>query len=70
MAGIYIHIPFCKTFCSYCDFYSITDNSEAEPFVKALMLETALQAGYLEGEDIETVYFGADARNSIAGRLS
>lgn len=58
MAGIYIHIPFCKTFCSYCDFYSITDNSETEPFVQALMLETALQDGYLEGEDIETVYFG------------
>ena len=58
MAGIYIHIPFCKSFCSYCDFYSITDNSETESFVQALMLETAMQAGYLDGEAIETVYFG------------
>jgi len=58
MAGIYIHIPFCKSFCSYCDFYSITDNSETESFVQCLMLETAMQAGYLDGEAIETVYFG------------
>ncbi|MGB8359582.1 MAG: radical SAM family heme chaperone HemW [Bacteroidales bacterium] len=58
MAGIYIHIPFCKSFCSYCDFYSITDNSETESFVQALMLETAMQSGYLDGEAIETVYFG------------
>lgn len=71
MAGIYIHIPFCKTFCSYCDFYSITDNSETEPFVKALMLETALQAGYLEGEDIETVYFGGGTPSLLTpGQIS
>jgi oxygen-independent coproporphyrinogen-3 oxidase len=58
MAGIYIHIPFCKSFCSYCDFYSITDNSETESFVQSLLLETAMQAGYLDGEAIETIYFG------------
>jgi oxygen-independent coproporphyrinogen-3 oxidase len=58
MAGIYIHIPFCKSFCSYCDFYSITENSETESFVQALLLEAAMQAGYLEGEVVETIYFG------------
>jgi oxygen-independent coproporphyrinogen-3 oxidase len=58
MAGIYIHIPFCKGFCNYCDFYSITDNSESESFVQAVMLETAMQARYLDGETVETVYLG------------
>ena len=58
MAGIYIHIPFCKSFCNYCDFYSITDNSELESFVQAVMLETAMQARYLDGETVETVYLG------------
>lgn len=58
MAGIYIHIPFCKRFCHYCDFYSITDNSESESFVQAVMLETAMQARYLDGETVETVYLG------------
>jgi oxygen-independent coproporphyrinogen-3 oxidase len=71
MAGIYIHIPFCKTFCSYCDFYSITDNSETEPFVQALILEISLQAGYLEGEDIETVYFGGGTPSLLTpGQIS
>jgi oxygen-independent coproporphyrinogen III oxidase len=58
MAGIYIHIPFCKSFCNYCDFYSITDNSESESLVQAVMLEAAMQARYLDGETVETVYFG------------
>lgn len=58
MAGIYIHIPFCKGFCNYCDFYSVTDNSESDSFVQAVMLETAMQARYLDGETVETVYLG------------
>lgn len=58
MAGIYLHIPFCKGFCNYCDFYSITDNSESDSFVQAVMLETAMQARYLDGETVETVYLG------------
>jgi len=58
MAGVYIHIPFCKSFCSYCDFYSITDNRDREALVHALVREVALRAGYLEGEEVETIYFG------------
>ncbi len=58
MAGLYFHIPFCKSFCNYCDFYSITDNSELESFVQAVMLETAMQSRYLDGETVETVYLG------------
>jgi len=58
MAGVYIHIPFCKSFCSYCDFYSITDISGKEALVLALINEVALQSRYLEGEKVDTVYFG------------
>jgi oxygen-independent coproporphyrinogen-3 oxidase len=58
MAGIYIHIPFCKSFCSYCDFYSITDNSSGGALVQALIREMSLRSGYLEGETVETIYFG------------
>ena len=58
MAGVYIHIPFCKSFCSYCDFYSTTDNSLKEALVQALMQETSLRSSYLEGETVETIYLG------------
>lgn len=58
MAGVYIHIPFCKSFCSYCDFYSITDNSLQETLVQTLMREASLRASYLEGEMVDTIYFG------------
>lgn len=58
MAGVYLHIPFCKSFCSYCDFYSITDSSATESLVQALVSEAALRSRYLEGERVDTVYFG------------
>ena len=58
MAGIYIHVPFCKSFCNYCDFYSVTDNNNYESFVQAVLVETGMQARYLDGETVETVYLG------------
>ena len=58
MAGIYIHIPFCRSFCKYCDFYSTTDESLKTDFVDAVIRETELRSRYLEGETVETVYLG------------
>lgn len=58
MAGVYIHIPFCKSYCSYCDFYSTTDNSLMEALVQALISEISLRSSYLEGEKVETIYLG------------
>ena len=58
MAGIYIHIPFCKTFCNYCDFYSITSQDSREDFINAIIKEAELQAGYTADEEIKTIYFG------------
>lgn len=58
MAGLYIHIPFCKQKCIYCDFYSET-RRELIPFlVEALAHEMELRCDYVGGEVIDTVYFG------------
>jgi len=58
MAGIYIHIPFCKRKCHYCNFYSLANQKNKEQFHKALLKEIALQKDYLQSERIETIYFG------------
>ncbi len=58
MAGIYIHIPFCKQKCYYCNFYSVTSLKYKSDFLKALLKEIELQKDYLEGDKIKTIYFG------------
>lgn len=58
MAGIYIHIPFCRKICSYCDFYKTTFISLIPDFLKALELELELRTQYLQNEIIETIYIG------------
>lgn len=58
MAGIYIHIPFCRQKCHYCNFYSLASKKHAEEFVLALIKEIAFQQHYLEGEEVQSVYFG------------
>lgn len=59
MAGIYIHIPFCKKKCIYCDFYSIGATAELEAaYVSALVKELRMRKSELRGEAVETLYFG------------
>jgi len=58
MAGIYIHIPFCKQKCHYCNFFSVASEKYKDQFIIALHKEIALQKDYLDGEEIETIYFG------------
>jgi len=58
MAGIYIHIPFCKTKCLYCDFYSQTSLNIASEYFKAVCLELKNRNDFLENEPVETIYFG------------
>lgn len=58
MAGIYIHIPFCKQACNYCNFYFSTSLGNKDAFVDGLIKEIALSKDYLHGEQIETIYFG------------
>ena len=58
MAGIYSHIPFCKSKCGYCGFYSLPSLKLKEKFLEALKKEMALRKDYLCGEAISTIYFG------------
>ena len=58
MAGIYIHIPFCKQACSYCNFHFATSLRRKNELVAALLSEMDVRKDYLEGEPIETIYFG------------
>lgn len=58
MAGIYIHIPFCKQACHYCDFHFSTNLKFQGEMVDALHKELALQRRYLNDEKIDTIYFG------------
>ncbi|MBP7273552.1 MAG: radical SAM family heme chaperone HemW [Saprospiraceae bacterium] len=58
MAGIYIHIPFCKQACNYCNFHFSTSTKNYAAMVSALLLEIALQRHYLQGATIQTIYIG------------
>jgi oxygen-independent coproporphyrinogen III oxidase len=58
MAGIYIHIPFCKQACHYCDFHFSTNLAFRHEMVSAIITELSLRRAYVEGEPVETIYFG------------
>src|SRR5664279_3802549 len=58
MAGIYIHIPFCKKLCFYCDFYHIISLKDNSGFIDALLKEATLRKEYLDNEKVSTIYFG------------
>jgi oxygen-independent coproporphyrinogen-3 oxidase len=57
MAGIYIHIPFCKQACNYCNFHFSVNNSLLPRMVEAIVFEANLQKHYLK-DSVETIYFG------------
>ncbi len=57
-AGIYLHIPFCKQACVYCNFHFSTSLKYKEDVLQAIMKELEMQRAYLDGATIETVYFG------------
>ena len=57
MAGIYLHIPFCKKACHYCNFHFSTQTMHIQAFVDAIIQEIELQKSYIK-QPIETIYFG------------
>lgn len=65
MSGLYLHIPFCRQACSYCDFYFVTNTARMEAFTEALRAEIAS----IPRTRFETVYFGGGtpSRLDIAG---
>lgn len=58
MAGIYLHIPFCKQACHYCDFHFSTNLARKGEMANAIGRELELQKDYLSGEIISSIYFG------------
>ena len=57
MAGIYIHIPFCRKACHYCDFHFSTTLNLLDDIVDAIVLESEIMKSYIH-EPIKTIYFG------------
>jgi len=73
MAGIYIHIPYCKQACYYCNFHFSTSLNTIDAMVEAIVSELELREGYITG-DIDSIYFGGGTpsligRNAIAAIL-
>jgi len=58
MAGLYIHIPFCRQKCTYCNFHFSTSLSQKEDLLLALHQELVLQKDFLQSASVETIYFG------------
>jgi putative oxygen-independent coproporphyrinogen III oxidase len=59
MSGIYIHIPFCKTKCHYCNFVSIASQKQQPRYVNTLIKEIYAQSTFFNTQSpIETIYFG------------
>ncbi|MBC7847148.1 MAG: radical SAM family heme chaperone HemW [Flavobacterium sp.] len=58
MSGIYIHIPFCKQACHYCDFHFSTSMKKKDEMVLALAKELQMRKNEFEKETVETIYFG------------
>jgi len=78
LAGIYLHIPFCKQACTYCNFHFATSLRYKDDLIAAMRKEIVAEKEYLKGESVNTIYFGggtpsllpiADCRLLIADLL-
>ena len=58
MAGIYIHIPFCRKLCNYCDFYHVIYKGDNRPYIEAVIREAETRREYLGDEKVTTIYVG------------
>ena len=58
MAGIYVHIPFCRKACSYCDFHFTTNLAKVDELVDAICFELELRGDYLQDNEVASLYFG------------
>jgi oxygen-independent coproporphyrinogen-3 oxidase len=66
MAGIYIHIPFCKKLCFYCDFYHLITTENNSAFIEALLKEASLRKEYTGDDTISTIYLGGGTPSVFA----
>lgn len=58
MSGIYIHIPYCRKKCSYCNFYFLVSMKTVKPFVDSLLNEIEITKEYLIKKELKSIYFG------------
>jgi len=67
MRGIYIHIPFCRQACRYCDFYFSVSLQHLDPFVDALVEEVRQKGERNKGHSLETLYLGGGTPSLLSG---
>ncbi len=67
-AGIYIHIPFCRQACHYCNFHFSTTLGLKEAFLGALELEIVSRKNYLQGKTIQSIYFGGGTPSVLSAK--
>ena len=65
MAGIYIHIPFCRKACHYCNFHFSTSFKMKDGMINAIVEEAGMQSAYLKGEEVKTIYFGGGTPSAL-----
>jgi oxygen-independent coproporphyrinogen III oxidase len=66
MAGIYIHIPFCRRKCHYCNFYSVASSRYRKEFMEGITEEIYLRRNYMDGKEVQTLYFGGGTPSYMA----
>lgn len=65
MAGIYIHIPFCKQRCCYCSFFSSTKEDKKREYIDALCEELRVRKEYIDNSNIESIYIGGGTPSTL-----
>ena len=68
MAGIYLHIPFCRKACHYCNFHFSTNLKRLDEMVAALCREIDFRKNYFKGQEINTLYFGGGTPSILTGQ--
>lgn len=69
MAGIYLHIPFCRSACNYCDFHFTTDPGRSKELIMAMAREISIRKDYLGRLEISTIYFGGGTPSFVKNEL-
>lgn len=66
LGGIYIHIPFCRQACRYCDFYFTVSHQFQDRFCASLLKEIEIRAAHQEGEEMQSLYFGGGTPSMLS----
>ncbi|MBX7182436.1 MAG: radical SAM family heme chaperone HemW [Bacteroidia bacterium] len=69
MAGIYLHIPYCKQACTYCNFHFSTHTKSLHELIQSMLREIELRHTFLDSETIETIYFGGGTPSLLPSEL-